>query len=292
MDPKKPISLGVIGGTGIYDLKGFQIEDELSIDTPFGKPTDAVIVGSLGETRLAFLSRHGRGHRHIPHEINYRANLYALKSLGVVRVLSISAVGSMKEEIHPGEMVVVDQFFDRTRARPSTFFENGLVAHVAFGDPVCPQLSRLVVQAAKASGAQVHASGTYLCIDGPQFSTRAESQIYRSWGVDVIGMTNLPEAKLAREAELCFSTLALVTDYDCWHEDEEDVTVDSVLQTINKNTQRAKDTISELVQRLSKGTKRECGCSTSLQGAIMTSEERVDPDTRKKLDLLVHKYLK
>jgi len=291
MNKKAPIALGVIGGTGIYELEGFEIEEEKSVDTPFGKPSDAFIIGKLHGTRLAFLSRHGRGHHCIPHEINYRANIYGMKVLGVERILAISAVGSMRHDITPEDFVVVDQFFDRTRSRISTFFTNGLVAHVGFGNPTCKELSSLVTKAAKKSGASVHSRGTYLCIDGPQFSTRAESEIYRSWGVDVIGMTNLTEAKLAREAELCFCTLALVTDYDCWHEKEEDVSVQAVLNTMMHNTIKAKTTIKILASLLNKETPYQCECSSSLKGAIMTKPEKVDPEERRKLSIIVDKYL-
>lgn len=286
-----PISLGVIGGTGIYELEGFEIEEEKTMETPFGDPSDSIIIGRLKNTRLAFLTRHGRGHHRIPHEINYRANIYAMKALGISRLLSISAVGSMKEEIQPGDLVVVDQFFDRTRNRNSTFFGNGLAAHVGFGDPVCKELSSLTVRAARGSGANVHPRGTYVCIEGPRFSTRAESEIFRSWGVHIIGMTNLPEAGLAREAELCFCTLALVTDYDCWHEEEADVTVDSVLQTLKQNSQKAKATITSLATLLAESPRFECNCGSSLKGAIMTHPDKIDPNLRKKLAILVDKYL-
>ncbi len=291
MCSKHPISLGVIGGTGIYELDGFEIEEEKAVKTPFGDPSDSIIIGRLKSTRLAFLTRHGRGHHRIPHEINYRANIYAMKSLGISRLLSISAVGSMKEEIKPGDLVVVDQFFDRTRNRISSFFGNGLAAHVGFGDPVCKELSSLTIKAARGPGVTVHPRGTYLCIEGPRFSTRAESQIFRSWGVDVIGMTNLPEAALAREAELCFSTLALVTDYDCWHEEEEDVTVGSVLQTLKQNSQKAKATISTLAALLEENPGFDCTCTSSLKTAIMTHPDRIDPDLRKNLSIIVDKYL-
>ncbi len=228
MAVKPRADIAVIGGSGLYEMEGLTRVRELRVSTPFGKPSDAIVIGTLAEQRVAFLSRHGRGHRISPSMINYRANIYALKSLGVSRIISVSAVGSMKEHIKPGHLVLPDQFIDRTTQRMGTFFDQGLVAHVAFAEPICGELSGIVRRAAKQVGATTHVGGTYVCIEGPQFSTKAESRLYRQWGVDVIGMTNIPEAKLAREAEMCYATLALVTDFDCWHATEESVTVEAI----------------------------------------------------------------
>src|SRR4026209_911280 len=232
--------IGIIGGSGLYDIEGLRRVKEVSVKTPFGAPSDTVVLGELDGTRIAFLSRHGRGHRINPSEINYRANIFALKSLGVRRVISVSAVGNMKESIKPGDVVLPDQFIDLTKRRVSTFFEGGIVAHVAFGDPVCPSLGAVLLDATRAVGATVHQGGVYLCIEGPQFSTKGESRLYRQWSVSVIGMTNLPEAKLAREAELCYATVALATDYDCWHETEVAVIVEAILTTLRQNVTLAK----------------------------------------------------
>ncbi len=278
--------LGVIGGTGLYEIPGIEIVAERRIDTPFGSPSDAYVLGRLHGQDVVFLSRHGRGHKIPPHAINYRANIYGLKALGVTQVLAVSAVGSMKEEIEPGHMVIVDQFFDRTKSRVSTFFDAGLVAHVSFADPVCPRLSNLLSQAARSTGATVHQGGTYLCIEGPHFSTRAESRIYRSWGVDVIGMTNVTEAKLAREAQLCFATLALATDYDCWHQSEADVDVEAVMAVMAQNAKRAADTVARLCRDLA-SSPRDCACGTSLEGAILTAEQARDPALLERLALLL-----
>jgi len=286
---KRPI-LGVIGGTGLYDMPNLKVTEERVIETPFGEPSGPYVFGEVQDTQVIFLSRHGRGHRFLPQEINYRANIYGFKQLGVEQILAISAVGSMKKTIRPGDFVVVDQFFDRTRTRPTTFFGDGLVAHVSLADPVCPRLSELVAQAASHSGATVHRGGTYLCIEGPQFSTRAESRIYRSWGVDVIGMTNLSEARLAREAELCFSTLALATDYDCWHESEADVDVEAVIAVIADNAQRAQDTVMRL-SGLIAASLRTCACGSALAAAITTDHEAISNETATRLALLVGKYL-
>ncbi|MBD89626.1 MAG: S-methyl-5'-thioadenosine phosphorylase [Deltaproteobacteria bacterium] len=233
------VHLGVIGGSGLYGMEGVEGLEWVSVDTPFGPPSDQVGVGRLDGVPVAFLSRHGRGHRHAPHEINYRANIWALKSLGVRRLVSVSAVGSMREEIVPGDLVLVDQFIDRTRTRPSTFFEDGVVAHVMFSDPVCADLQGLLVKTAAELGIPHHDGGTYVCIEGPQFSTRAESLTYRSWDVSVVGMTNLPEARLAREAQMAYATIALATDYDCWHESEDDVSVEGVLEIVRANVSKA-----------------------------------------------------
>ncbi len=281
--------LGVIGGSGLYEMEGLKDVREVRVDTPFGDPSDVLVRGVIHDTEVYFLPRHGRGHRFTPSDVPYRANVYALKKVGVDHVLSVSAVGSMREEIEPGHVVVVDQFFDRTRRPDYTFFGTGLVAHVSMADPVCERMRTHVVQAAREAGATVHDGGTYLCMEGPAFSTRAESRVYRSWGVDVIGMTNIPEAKLAREAELCFATLALATDYDCWHESEEDVSVESVLQILAQNTKLAKEVIARLAGILP--AERSCGCPTALRNAIITSPDYVDPEMRARLDLLVGRYL-
>src|SRR5512134_1211578 len=230
--------IGIIGGSGLYDIEGLRNVKQVSLRTPFGQPSDTVVLGELDGIRVAFLSRHGRGHRFNPSEINYRANIYALKSIGVRRVISVSAVGSMKESMKPGDVVLPDQFIDLTKRRTSTFFEGGAVAHVAFGEPVCASLGSSLLAAAQSVGATVHQGGIYVCIEGPQFSTKAESRLYRQWGVSVIGMTNLPEAKLAREAELCYATVALVTDYDCWHQTEEPVTVEAIIKVLLDNASK------------------------------------------------------
>lgn len=288
MTRTRPV-IGVIGGSGLYEMEDLEGVEEVRIDTPFGPPSDALVHGRLGETELWFLPRHGRGHRLSPSDVPFRANVWALKQVGVEQVLSISAVGSMREEIRPGHMVVVDQFFDRTHRGPTTFFGTGLVAHVGFADPVCGRLRGHVLRAAQQAGAVTHDGGTYLCIEGPAFSTRAESRIFRSWGVDVIGMTNLPEARLAREAELCFATLALATDYDCWHESEADVTVGGVLAILRQNTEMARRIVRGLAETLP--AERGCACPHALQGAILTDPQVIDPAVRDRLALLVGKYL-
>lgn len=281
--------LGIIGGSGLYDLPGLEDVERVELDTPFGAPSDLYITGRLGETQLVFLPRHGVGHRLLPSELNNRANIWGFKKLGCERVMSVSAVGSMKKEIVPGHVVVVDQFFDRTKARIPTFFGDGLVAHVGFADPVCAELAAQLFDAASATDGGVHRGGTYVCIEGPAFSTRAEARIYRQWGVDVIGMTNIPEAKLCREAEICYATLALATDYDCWHESEEDVSVEAVLETLRKNVRRAQDIIRGLATRIE--DERSCPCRSALAHAIMTAPDHVTPAARERLDLIVGKYL-
>jgi 5'-methylthioadenosine phosphorylase len=282
--------IGIIGGSGLYDMEGLAGAREARVRTPFGDPSDALVVGTLDDVRVAFLSRHGRGHRLSPSDINFRANIHALKSVGVTRVISVSAVGSMKEALKPGHVVLPDQFIDHTRRRAGTFFDCGIVAHVAFADPVCGALVQALFKAATAAGAMVHQGGTYLCIEGPQFSSRGESFLYRQWGVDVIGMTNMPEAKLAREAELCYASLALVTDYDCWHGSEESVTVEMILSTLKNNVALARRILRAAVPA-SSGT-RACPCATALQYAIVTAPEKIPAATRKRLGLLIGKYLK
>jgi 5'-methylthioadenosine phosphorylase len=277
--------LGVIGGSGLYEFEGFSDVEEVSVDTPFGSPSDRIVRGRLGDTTLLFLPRHGRGHRLAPHEIPFRANVCALKKLGATHLVSVSAVGSMKEEIAPGDFVVVDQLVDLTKRRVSTFFEEGIVAHVGLADPICQALSAAVAGAANRAGAKVHSNGTYVCIEGPQFSTRAESNLYRSWGVSVIGMTALPEAKLAREAELPYALLALATDYDCWHATEEVVTVEAVVAIMKKNVALARRAIVELARSLPDPSKSPA--SKALSGALITSPDAIPAATRARLSWLI-----
>jgi 5'-methylthioadenosine phosphorylase len=281
--------LGVIGGSGLYEIEGLSNVEHVTVQTPYGPPSDAVVRGKLGDATLLFLPRHGRGHRIAPHEIPFRANVCALKKLGATHLLSVSAVGSMKEEIAPGDFVVADQLIDLTKRRVSTFFEDGIVGHVGFADPVCETTSEALAAAAGRAGARVHRGGTYVCIEGPQFSSRAESLLYRSWGVSVIGMTALPEAKLAREAELPYALLALATDYDCWHESEEDVTVEAVLAVVHKNVAAARKTVAELARTLPDSA--ECRGPGALAGAIMTAPERITDAAKARLDWLVGRYL-
>jgi 5'-methylthioadenosine phosphorylase len=280
--------VGVIGGSGLYELEGLADVRWERVRTPFGDPSDAYCVGRLGEREVVFLPRHGRGHRLSPSELNARANVYGLKRLGVEWVLSVSAVGSMREEIEPLHLVVPDQFYDHTRRRASSFFGDGIVAHVGMADPVCPDLAARLYEAAAAGGARVHRGGTYLCIEGPQFSSKGESRIYRRWGVDVIGMTNMPEAKLAREAELCYATLALVTDYDVWHETAEPVTVEAVVANLLKNVAVAKDVLRRVIPGI--GPPRGCPCPEVLKSAVITAPAAFPPATRRRLDLLIGKY--
>lgn len=281
--------IGVIGGSGLYDIDGLKDVRELKIRTPFGRPSDALVLGTLEDIRVAFLSRHGRGHRLNPTDINYRANIYALKSLGVSRVISVSAVGSMKESIRPGDVVFPSQFIDLTKRRASTFFENGMVAHVAFGEPICPAVSESLAASAQRLGATLHRGGTYLCMEGPQFSTKAESRLYRQWGVDVIGMTNMPEAKLAREAELCYATMALVTDYDCWHETEDAVTVEAILATLHRNVALAKRMVTAVAPLMD--ALPVCACQYALTNAIVTAPGSVPAAVRTKLALLTRRVM-
>ena len=281
-------TLGFIGGSGLYDMEGLIDRREIEVDTPFGEPSDSIIIGELGGTTVAFLPRHGRGHRISPTELPVRANIYAMKRIGVQRIISISAVGSLKEELKPLDLVVPDQIIDRTRERPSTFFGDGLVAHVGFADPFCPVLRQQAVEAAEGE-TDVHDGGIYVVMEGPQFSTRAESEMHRSWGASVIGMTALPEAKLAREAEMCYVTLAFVTDYDVWHEAEEDVSVELVVQNLMQNVQTAQTIVRRMAS--SGSTATSCGCDRALENAIITSRDLIPPETRKRLSLLVDKYL-
>jgi len=281
--------IGIIGGSGLYEMEGITHLREERVTTPFGDPSDAYILGRLEGHTVAFLARHGRGHRLLPSELNFRANVYGFKVLGAQWIISASAVGSMREEIRPSDIVVPDQFFDRTRARASTFFGDGVVAHVSFADPVCPDLSELLFGVGRDLGARMHKGGTYLCMEGPQFSTRAESRIYRSWGVDVIGMTNLQEAKLSREAEMCYATMALVTDYDVWHEAEGDVTVEKVIAILHKNVATAKAIVRGVIPKIRPD--RSCGCASALKDAIITAPQAIPEATKKRLWPFIGKYL-
>ncbi|MBI4124873.1 MAG: S-methyl-5'-thioadenosine phosphorylase [Deltaproteobacteria bacterium] len=283
------VKIGVIGGSGLYQMEGLKLLDERYLETPFGRPSDAIIIGELEGQKIAFLPRHGRGHVLTPSEINYRANIFALKTLGVERILSVSAVGSMKEEIAPGDVVLIDQFIDRTRQRPSTFFGEGIVAHVAFADPICPNLLETVMGASKDLNVKVHKGGTYLCMEGPMFSTKAESNLYRSWGVDVIGMTNLQEAKLAREAEICYCTLAMPTDYDCWHATHAAVDVAMVVETLQKNVTTAKQLIQKALRQI--GEERRCACATALKDAILTDRSKISAGVKQRLAPIIGKYV-
>jgi len=289
MANKPQAEIAIIGGSGLYHMKGLQQVREVRVKTPFGSPSDRIVLGSVEGRRVAFLARHGRGHKISPTVINYRANIYALKSLGVTQVFSISAVGSMKETIKPGDLVLPDQFIDRTTQRSSTFFDQGIVAHVSFADPICSTLSSTLGKASQTSGSTVHQGGTYVCIEGPQFSTKAESKLYRQWGVDIIGMTNIPEAKLAREAELCYATLALVTDYDCWHETEEAVSVGAILEIMHKNVE-----VAQQVLKASIGLAPEtphCSCQTALEHACVTAPESMTASVKKRYQLFFARQL-
>ncbi len=281
--------IGIIGGSGLYEMEGLTQKKEVRLKTPFGVPSDVFILGKLAGRQVAFLARHGRGHRIMPTEINFRANIWGMKKLGVGRIISVSAVGSMKENIRPGDVVLVDQFYDHTRRRIPTFFGNGIVAHVAFADPVCAELRQVLVKAGHHSNANIHEGGVYLCIEGPQFSARGESLIYRQWGVDVIGMTNVTEAKLAREAEICYATLALVTDYDCWQHEMETVTVEAVLEILHRNVELSQRIIRDALPRIP-GT-RKCPCESALRNAIITPPEFISQRNRKNLEPFLRKYL-
>jgi 5'-methylthioadenosine phosphorylase len=281
--------IGIIGGSGLYSMPGLTDVRELAQDTPFGAPSDAYVLGTLAGKKVAFLTRHGRGHRILPTELNFRANIYGFKQLGVERIVSVSAVGSLKEEHKPGEFVIVDQFVDRTRHRVDTFFGDGVVAHIAFADPVCPQLAETVARACKQAGVVGKRGGTYLCMEGPQFSTKAESNLYRSWGMDVIGMTNLQEAKLAREAEICYATVAMVTDYDCWHPHHDSVTMEQIVAVLVKNAENACNVVREAVATVPR--ERSCKCGSALAHAILTDRDKIPQATRERLKLILGKYL-
>jgi 5'-methylthioadenosine phosphorylase len=281
--------VGVIGGSGLYQMEGLKKIREVEIKTPFGRPSEKFIKGTLGETELAFLPRHGKGHRWLPTEINFRANIFAMKKLGVDRIISVSTVGSLREQIAPGDIVIPDQFIDRTTQRPSTFFGGGLVAHVSLADPFCQDLTEKLAASAISEGGKVHSRGTYLCMEGPQFSTRAESHLYRSWGADIIGMTNFQEAKLAREAEICFGTLALATDYDCWNQAAGDVEIESILAVLQQNVALAQRIIGRTVTLLTDS--RACACRSSLKDAIITERTRIPKKLRSDLRPIIGKYL-
>jgi 5'-methylthioadenosine phosphorylase len=281
--------IGIIGGSGLYAMPGLSNPHEIEVDTPFGAPSDAFVAGELEGRQVVFLARHGRGHRLMPTELNFRANIFAMKKLGVERIISVSAVGSLKLEHKPTEFVIPDQFIDRTSQRPSTFFGEGIVGHVSFGDPICATVAKAIQQGAESAGVIAKQGGVYVCMEGPQFSTRAESNLYRSWGADVIGMTNLQEAKLAREAEICYATMAMVTDYDCWHDGHDAVTVEQVIAVLHQNSANAAKAVRTAVAAMPR--ERACTCATALKFAIITSPEAIPAATRNKLDLLLHKYI-
>ncbi|HEX3553944.1 MAG TPA: S-methyl-5'-thioadenosine phosphorylase [Thermoanaerobaculia bacterium] len=286
------IRIGVIGGSGLYQMEGMTVREERRIETPFGDPSDAYVIGELDGRQVAFLPRHGRGHRLLPTELNYRANVYGFKLLGVEEIVSVSAVGSLKIEYKPTDIVVPDQFFDRTRHRVDTFFGNGLVAHVSLAKPVCPRLLDSAAESARAAGATVHKGGTYVCMEGPQFSTRAESETYRSHGFDIIGMTNLQEARLAREAEICYVSLSMVTDYDCWHETEEAVSGEAVMEVIRQNVKMAQDVVRQMVRRIGEAHSRDCLCAEALKYSLITERSMIPAATVKALQPIIGKYIK
>ena len=283
------ITIGIIGGSGLYDMAELTDREERTVETPFGAPSAPYVIGSLRGKRVAFLARHGAGHRLLPTELNFRANIFGFKLLGVEYLLSASAVGSLKEEYKPLDLVIPDQFFDRTKGRVSTFFGDGLVAHVGFAHPFCKRLSSVAFESARGAGATVHEGGSYVCMEGPQFSTLSESRLYRSWGMDIIGMTNLQEAKLAREAEICYTTIALVTDYDCWHPEHDQVTVEMIIANLTQNARMAQQVIASVVERLP--YERTCECASALKYAIITRPEAIPAATKRKLGPLVGKYL-
>jgi 5'-methylthioadenosine phosphorylase len=280
--------IGIIGGSGLYAMPGLSNPHQVEVTTPFGDPSDAFVTGELEGRKVVFLARHGRGHRILPTELNFRANIFALKKLGVERIISVSAVGSLKLEHKPTEFVIPDQFIDRTSLRPATFFGEGIVGHVSFGDPVCATVAKAIQTGAQSAGVVTKQGGVYVCMEGPQFSTRAESNLYRSWGADIIGMTNLQEAKLAREAEICYATMAMVTDYDCWHDTHDTVTIDQVLSVLKQNSANAATAVRAAVAAMPR--ERSCPCATALQFAIITSPDAIPAATRAKLDLLLSKY--
>jgi len=282
--------IGIIGGSGLYKIEGISDIKEVGVKTPFGDPSDKLILGNLEGQDVVFLPRHGKGHKILPTELNYRANIYALKKLGVERILSVSAVGSLKEEIKPLDVLIVDQFVDRTnQARKTTFFGEGIVGHISFAEPVCTELSKTLYESSKASNASVHPKGTYLNMEGPAFSTIAESNLYRSWGMDVIGMTNMAEARLAREAEICYATLALITDYDCWRKGEEPVTVEMVIENLTKNVEMGKKIIKEALKKMPKA--RKCACKDAAKHAVITSKELIPKSKKDQLDIIIGKYI-
>jgi 5'-methylthioadenosine phosphorylase len=285
------VQIGIIGGSGLYDMEELTGREEVRLETPFGEPSGPYVTGTLRGRRVAFLARHGAGHRIMPSELNFRANIFGFKLLGVERIFSASAVGSFKEEIPPLDVVIPDQFFDRTQGRAGTFFGNGLVAHVSFAHPVCPDLAGVAFESAESVGARAHMGGTYVCMEGPQFSTLAESRLYKSWGMDIIGMTNLQEAKLAREAEICYTTIALVTDYDCWHPETDNVTVEMIVNNLNRNTEVAKALIAEAVGRVPAG-ERACICANAMATAIITNPAAIPEGVKRDLAPIISKYVK
>ncbi|MGQ9471129.1 MAG: S-methyl-5'-thioadenosine phosphorylase [Candidatus Aminicenantales bacterium] len=282
--------IGILGGTGLYEMEGFSDLEEVKVSTPFGEPSDSFVLGNLEGKKVAFLSRHGRGHRLLPSDINYRANIYGFKQLGVTRIIAVNSCGSLKEEVKPRDIVLSDQFFDRTR-RNSTFFGGGIAAHISFAQPVCPELVELLFEAGQELRLPVHKGGTYLCIEGPAFSTKAESKIYRQWGADVIGMTAATEAKLAREAEICYATINLVTDYDVWHEEEATVSVELILENLRRNIANAKALIRLAMSRLSAERGLKCACGSALANTIVTSPELIPQELKEKLALIIGKYI-
>jgi 5'-methylthioadenosine phosphorylase len=284
------VEIGLLGGTGLYEIEGIEVFETIALDTPFGQPSDSYIIGELEGKNVAFLSRHGKGHPLTPSDINYRANIYGFKKLGVTRVISTNCVGSLKEDLRPRDIVFADQFFDRTRRRNS-FFGEGIAAHVGFAHPVCPELSGLLFGAGQKLGVRCHLGGTYICIEGPLFSTKAESEIYRSWGCDVIGMTSVTEAKLCREAEICYSTMNLVTDYDVWHETEETVSIEMILENLRRNIQNAKNIIKKAITTLPEDRGSKCECSQSLKNCIVTHPDHISPELKKKLFYIIRKYI-
>lgn len=284
------VDIGLLGGTGLYEIEGIDVFEKVDLDTPFGPPSDSYIIGELEGKRVAFLSRHGQGHALTPSDINYRANIFGFKKLGVTRVISTNCVGSLKEDIRPRDIVFADQFFDRTR-RKNSFFGEGIAAHVSFAHPVCPELSGFLFDAGLELGLRCHLGGTYICIEGPLFSTRAESEIYRSWGCDVIGMTSVTEAKLCREAEICYSTMNLVTDYDVWHETEETVSIEMILENLKRNVQNAKNIIKKAVIALPEGRGTRCECAQALANCIVTHADRIAPEVKEKMSLIIRKYI-
>lgn len=288
--PQAKAKIAVIGGTGLYDIEGMTGIKEIDLDTPFGKPSSKIVTGKLGETGVAFLARHGKGHHISPTEVPSRANIYALKSLGVERIIAVNSCGSYKEEIKPGSLLIPDQVIDRTSQRPGTFFRDGIVAHISFAEPFCPTLSKILYQSAKEVGASVRSGGTFVVMEGPAFSTKAESRLYQSWGADIIGMTVLPEAKLAREAEICYASIGCVTDYDCWLERSESVTVDVILSCMRQNINFTKQIIKLAVSRIP--GERDCTCASALAGAIVTSPDAIPAEQKKKLSLLISKYIR
>jgi len=284
------IRVAVIGGSGLYEMSGFERIEEKELQTPFGAPSDKIVIGRLEGVEIAFLPRHGKGHFILPSEINYRANIWALKKLGAEFIIASAACGSLREDIHPGDIVIIDQFIDRTKRRIDTFMGEGIVGHLVFADPICPNLAEVLYQSAKDLGLRVHKGGTYVCIEGPSFSTRAESRLYQSWGADVIGMTNLTEAKLAKEAELCYASIALCTDYDCWRQTGEVVTIEQVLEVMRQNIENCQKIIRQAVKNLPK--ERTCPCPKIMENAIITAQEKIPEKIKKDLEIIVGKYLK